>query len=365
MGARIPLIGAVAAALPAGNAGSRCAGRLRRAYFLVSAVFHYLGPAFAVLLFARVDVLGVAWLRIVSAAVVFALWRRPRRASRLRAGCWLPGARARGDELLLLPRHRPPAASTVAAIEFLPVVALAALGRAHSAQRRRARARRPRGPAADRRASRRGTPALALAGANAVLFAVYIVLADRVAKDEGVSRFDGLAASMLVAAVVITPMAGWAAVPAFDDPVAIVAGIGVGLCSSVIPYVADQLALARLPRATYALMVSLLPATATVIGIVVLTQVPSAREVAGVALVVAGVASAPPARAVAGQAKGTRMSRSSSPDGSPRPSRLLVVSQSASPDGSTATVRMRPNSPSSSDSGSPSCSPSTGIRHRR
>ena len=49
-------------------------------YFVVSAVFHYLGPAFAVLLFARVDVLGVAWLRIASAAVVFALWRRPWRA---------------------------------------------------------------------------------------------------------------------------------------------------------------------------------------------------------------------------------------------------------------------------------------------
>lgn len=47
------------------------------AYFVVSAVFHYLGPAFAVLLFARVDVLGVAWLRIATAAAVFALWRRP------------------------------------------------------------------------------------------------------------------------------------------------------------------------------------------------------------------------------------------------------------------------------------------------
>jgi inner membrane transporter RhtA len=58
----------------------------------------------------------------------------------------------------------------------------------------------------------------------------------------------------------------------------------------VIPYVADQLALARLARATYALMVSLLPATATVIGVVVLAQVPSPREVAGVALVVLGVA---------------------------------------------------------------------------
>jgi inner membrane transporter RhtA len=28
-------------------------------WFVVSAVFHYLGPAFAVLLFARVEVLGV------------------------------------------------------------------------------------------------------------------------------------------------------------------------------------------------------------------------------------------------------------------------------------------------------------------
>jgi inner membrane transporter RhtA len=45
----------------------------------------------------------------------------------------------------------------------------------------------------------------------------------------------------------------------------------------------------RLERSTYALMVSLLPATATVIGIVVLTQVPKPVEVAGVALVVAGV----------------------------------------------------------------------------
>src|SRR6266513_6500507 len=47
------------------------------AFFICSAIFHYLGPAFAVLLFARVDVLGVAWLRIASAALVFAIWRRP------------------------------------------------------------------------------------------------------------------------------------------------------------------------------------------------------------------------------------------------------------------------------------------------
>jgi inner membrane transporter RhtA len=64
----------------------------------------------------------------------------------------------------------------------------------------------------------------------------------------------------------------------------------VGVCSSVIPYVTDQLAMARLPRATFALMLALLPVFATVIGAVVLGQIPSPAELAGIALVVAGVA---------------------------------------------------------------------------
>src|SRR5215813_7079545 len=57
-----------------------------QAYFVVSALFHYLGPAFAVLLFARLDVLGVAWLRIASAAAIFAIWRRPWRIVASRPG---------------------------------------------------------------------------------------------------------------------------------------------------------------------------------------------------------------------------------------------------------------------------------------
>ena len=121
------------------------------------------------------------------------------------------------------------------------------------------------------------------------------MLADRVAKRPALDGVDGLGAAMLVAAVVVTPLAGWAALPAFTDPVALAAGAGVGLSSSVIPYVCDQLALARLPRATYSLMVSLLPAVATVIGIVVLTQIPSAAEVIGVAAVDRGRRAAPPA----------------------------------------------------------------------
>ncbi len=102
-------------------------------YFVGSAVFHYLGPAFAVLLFALVPPLGVAWLRIASAALVFAVWRRPWRT--------LAALEASGRRLILamgtvlavmnvcfyVSIDRLPL-GTVAAIEFLPVILLAALG---------------------------------------------------------------------------------------------------------------------------------------------------------------------------------------------------------------------------------------------
>jgi inner membrane transporter RhtA len=264
-------------------------------YFVVSAVFHYLGPAFAVLLFARVDVLGVAWLRIAAAAAIFGVWRRPWRAF---AALGREGRRlllawgavlAVMNSCFYLAIDRLPL-GTVAAIEFLPVVALAALG-----------ARTPRNAIAlflavpgvylltDVRLA--GEPVgVVFAFANAVLFALYIVLAHRVARYEALGGVDGLAASMLIALVVVTPIGGWEVLPALTAPIAILAGIGVGVSSSVIPYISDQLAMRRLARATYALMVSLLPATATVIGIVVLAQVPSWAEVSGVALVIAGVA---------------------------------------------------------------------------
>ena len=69
-------------------------------WFLVSAVFHYLGPSFAVLLFARVDVLGVAWFRIAtrppfsrSARGRGAPSRRPRAAAWSCCSCSAPAWR--------------------------------------------------------------------------------------------------------------------------------------------------------------------------------------------------------------------------------------------------------------------------------
>ena len=277
-------------ALPARN-------RLRSApaelYFVGSAVFHYLGPSFAVLLFSRVDPLGVAWLRIASAGAVFALWRRPWHALRVREARRLVVALgvvlALMNVCFYLAIDRLPL-GTVAAIEFLPVIALAALG-VRSLRNVAALALAVGGVYLLIDVRLAGEPlGVAFACANAVLFAGYIVLAHRVARRRELAPIDGLAAAMLVALVVVTPLAGPSAAPALLDPVVLVAGIGVGLASSVIPYVLDQLAMVRLSRATYALLVSLLPATATVIGIVVLAQIPQAVEVAGVALVVGAVA---------------------------------------------------------------------------
>lgn len=263
-------------------------------YFLVSAVFHYLGPAFAVLLFARVDVLGVAWLRIASAAAILAAWRRPWRAfvaqdrdgRRLLLG-WGTVLAVMNACFYTAIDHLP--LGTVAAIEFLPVIGLAALG-ARTTRNVGALLLAVPGVYLLTDVQLTAQPlGLVFAFANAVLFALYIVLADRVAKREAIGGIDGLAASMLVAAVVVTPIGGWAAIPALGDPIGLLAGVGIGVSSSVIPYVSDQLALTRLARSTYALMVALLPATAVVIGIVVLAQIPSLGEAAGVALVIAGV----------------------------------------------------------------------------
>jgi len=147
---------------------------------------------------------------------------------------------------------------------------------------------------------------VAFAFANAVLFALYIVLAHRIARNTALDRIDGLGAAMLVALVAITPIGGADAAPALVSPVALAAGLGVGVASSVVPYVFDQLAMARLSRATYSLMVSLLPATATVIGVLVLAQIPSRSELIGVALVVAAVAVH---REAAGRNEGSRSTR--------------------------------------------------------
>ena len=267
-----------------------------QAFFGVSAVFHYLGPSLAVLLFARLDVLGVAWLRVAGAAAVFALWRRPwRRVRPLGRGSRrtllaLGAVLAVMNTAFYLAVDRLPL-STVGAIEFLGTVILAAAG-ARTPRNAAALILTTAGVAAITAIRVTGQPlGFVFAFANCALFMLYIVLGHRIA-NEGCSPggIDRLGAAMLIAAVVATPWGLGGALPAFGHPVLLLAGAGVGVCSSVIPYVTDQLAMARLARATFSLMLALLPVFATVIGAIVLRQLPTVQDVAGITLVVLGVA---------------------------------------------------------------------------
>src|SRR6516164_3730680 len=268
-----------------------------QSFFGVSAVFHYLGPSLAVLLFARLDVLGVAWLRVASAALVFALWRRPWRHGRRpargsrRPVLGLGAVLAVMNTAFYLAVDRLPL-STVGAIEFLGTVLLAAAG-ARTPRNAVALILTTAGVAAITAVRITGQPlGFAFAFANCALFMLYIVLGHRIA-NTGTGRWasiDRLAGAMAIAAVTATPWTLGGALPAFGHPVLLLAGVGVGVCSSVIPYVTDQLAMARLPRATFSLMLALLPVFATVIGAIVLRQVPTVQDVAGITLVVLGVA---------------------------------------------------------------------------
>jgi inner membrane transporter RhtA len=155
---------------------------------------------------------------------------------------------------------------------------------------------------------------ITLAFGNCAGFMLYVVLGHRVANtavantavpntavprtgtpgapadSRRVTAIDQLGAAMLIGAVAATPAGFGAALPVFAHPAWLAWGLGVGVCSSVIPYVMDQLAMARLPRATFALMLALLPAFATITGAVVLGQIPTVRELAGIGLVILGVA---------------------------------------------------------------------------
>ncbi|MCI0547671.1 MAG: EamA family transporter [Candidatus Rokubacteria bacterium] len=265
------------------------------AWFGISAIFHYLGPSFAVLLFPAVGVLGVAWLRIAAAAAVFAPWTRPWQTFR-RAGrrerlllVALGACLAVMNSAFYLALDRLPI-SLVAAIEFVGTIGVALYGLR----------------------TRRNWAALALTVAgvvilidvkwssdplglfwaflNGALFAGYIVLGHEIAAGGASGGVNRLGAAMAAAFLFVMPIGFLEALDAFANPVLLFAGIGVGVCSSVIPYICDQLAMSRLPRGSFALLLALLPATATAMGVIVLAQVPTATDVFGVLLVMVGVA---------------------------------------------------------------------------
>lgn len=274
-----------------------------QAWFGISAIFHYLGPSFAVLLFPVVGVLGVAWFRIATAALVFAPITKPWRTIRdadaktrwLLIG--LGTCLAVMNTSFYLALDKLPM-SLVAAMEFVGTIVVALYGLR----------------------TRRNLFALVLAvigvfilidvkwasdplglfwaTLNATLFVGYIVLGHKASVGGASGGVERLGAAMAIAFVFLMPIGFMEAVKAFGMPFVVLAGIGVGICSSVIPYVCDQLAMSRLPRASFALLLALLPATATIIAAIVLTQIPTLQDLLGIVLVMIGIAVHRPARPV-------------------------------------------------------------------
>ncbi|WP_415974645.1 EamA family transporter [Rhodococcus sp. 077-4] len=269
--------------------------------FVVGALCMYVGAAIGVFLFDTVDPAAVAWLRGFGAALVLVLWRRPWRARagsawtrrRLLTAAAFGGATIGMNAMFYEAIARLPLGAAVA-IEFLGPIAVAAAG-----------SRKPADvcalllvmagvgaiASAQFEGGEVGLVGIAFALGSAALWAAYIVLGKSVA-DAG-QGLDDMAAGFAIASVFLAlPLFGPFAVAhsnTLGDWRIWVLGVGVGLLSSVVPYVLDQYVLVRVGRARFALLLALLPATATVVGAVVLTQIPTVLEALGIAAVITAV----------------------------------------------------------------------------
>ncbi|MDJ0391734.1 EamA family transporter [Rhodococcus sp. G-MC3] len=272
------------------------------ALFVAGGLCQYLGAAIGIFLFDILDPAAVAWLRALGAGMVLLLWRRPwvrRTDSRRWTGrkvmiATLFGLATVGMNVMFYEAIARIPLGAAVAIEFLGPVTVAAFG-----------SRRPRDVCAlvlvvagvlaiagsQFDGGSVGLPGVGFALASAALWAAYILLGKRVA-DSG-DGIDDLAVGMAAGALLLSPLLLGPVLGAdasvFLEPRVWILGLGVGLMSSVIPYVLDQIVLAKIGRARFALLLALLPTTATVVGAVVLTQLPTLAEAAGIVAVVGAV----------------------------------------------------------------------------
>ncbi len=258
---------------------------------MIGAVSQYIGAAVAVFLFETTEPATVAWLRAAAAAAALLAWRRPWRRAWSRRDAVVAlvfGLVTIGMNIAIYEAIARIPLATAVAIEFLGPTAVAALG-----------SRRPRDLAAVGLAS---AGVLLLAGVefdanltgvlfalvSAAMWAGYILVGKRVA-DTG-DGLDSLAVGMSLAALVLAPVI---LVPqvgidasVFLDSRTWALGLCIGLLSTAIPYALDQLVLVQIGSATFALLLALLPVTATLIGVMMLRQVPTIPEIIGITLVV-------------------------------------------------------------------------------
>ncbi len=257
---------------------------------MVGAVSQYLGAAVAVHLFDEMAPAGVALVRVLGAAVMIIVlrrsWQRRWQANDLAWAAAFGTALAAMNLSIYLAIDELPLGNAVA-IEFTGPILVAAVG-----------TRTLRSGAAlllaaggvvvlagvEADGTMRGVAFALLAG---MFWAGYIVLGHRVAR--GPAAVDGLGLGMLAGAAAISGFGATEVGSALDSPVVLLLALATGLLSNVIPYWIDQLVMRRITQHRFALLQAMLPATAVLVGLAVLLQVPSTRELFGIALVIAAI----------------------------------------------------------------------------
>lgn len=135
-----------------------------------------------------------------------------------------------------------------------------------------------------------GFDRLDVAGAGFALAAGAMWVAYIIFNSRTGARFpkaDGLALAMGIAALLSAPLGVASAGRALLDPVTLGLGAAVAVLSSGLPYTLELFALRRMPAATFALLMSLMPVAATTAGFLVLGQRLQALELVAIALVIA------------------------------------------------------------------------------
>ena len=124
--------------------------------------------------------------------------------------------------------------------------------------------------------------ALALLGGT--FWAGSILLSARIGRT--IPGGGGLAMAMAVAAIVTLPFGIVAGERVAADPRLLLIALGVALLSSVIPFSLELEALRRIPVRVFGVLMSLEPAIAALVGLVLLGEVLRVREMAAIGLVV-------------------------------------------------------------------------------
>nr|WP_242453996.1 EamA family transporter [Bailinhaonella thermotolerans] len=256
-----------------------------------------LGASFAKTLFATLSPSGVTLVRIATGALIMLVVVRPR----LRGHSWrdlgvmaLFGLSLAGMNLSFYEAMSRLPLGVAVAIEFLGPLALAV-----AASRRRldilwvllagAGVLLLIGP------WNQDLGGLSWAGIGFALlaalgWAAYILLS--AATGKRFSGTSGLALAMGVAAIAAAPAGVATAGEALLDPHTLLIGCAVGLLSSVIPYSIELEALRRMPPRVFGILMSLEPAVAALLGLVVLQEFLDPHQWAAILCVVIASAGA-------------------------------------------------------------------------